>query len=217
VTDLTRIEEQFRMANPIPDPANPPLRASTAAAALLDLERRGTMDTKETRVPTGVATPRRRRSPALVAAAAFAAVIMIGVVTVLVNSGGGETAPVGGSADPATVIQDYINAYNAGDLDAVMALFTEESTITGHPFHPVGGTSKGLVSIRALHESDRFAAATVNPYTISNVEVSGSTVTWDHVWTNRNGENWCAEGHQAVIEDGRIMSWAFAPNPRICS
>jgi hypothetical protein len=212
VTDLTRIEEQFRMANPIPDPASPPLRASTAAATLLDLEERGTMDTKETQVPTAVPTPRQRRSPVLVAAAAFAAVIVIGVVAVLVNSGGGETAPVGAGDDSATVIEDYIDAYNANDIDAVMALFTEESTITGHP----GGGGKGLAQIRFLQETNRFDAATENPYTISNVEVSGTTVTWDHVWRNPYGEVWCAEGHQAVIEDGRIMSWAFAPNPQLC-
>jgi hypothetical protein len=47
-------------------------------------------------------------------------------------------------------------------------------------------------------------------YTISNIEVTGSTVTWDHVWTRLGREVFCAEGHTAVVEGGKILSWTWA-------
>ena len=40
MSDLTSIERRFRMANPVPDPSNPPVPASSAAAALLDINAR---------------------------------------------------------------------------------------------------------------------------------------------------------------------------------
>ena len=67
-----------------------------------------------------------------------------------------------------------------------------------------------------LAAADRAAAANQTPYEISNVEVAGNTVSWDNVWTNGNGASYCAEGHKAVIEDGTIVSWEFAPNPHPC-
>jgi hypothetical protein len=50
----------------------------------------------------------------------------------------------GDDADPAGVIEDITAAYNAGDIDAVMALFSEESVVTGHLFE---ARSEGLTSM----------------------------------------------------------------------
>ena len=48
MTDLTSLEDRFRMANPVPDAANPPTTVVTAAAVLLDVEERsGTMQTQK--------------------------------------------------------------------------------------------------------------------------------------------------------------------------
>ena len=38
----------------------------------------------------------------------------------------------GGAADPAATIEAHVTAYNLGDLDAAMSLFTDESVIVGH-------------------------------------------------------------------------------------
>ena len=111
----------------------------------------------------------------------------------------------GEDADPATVIEDYVAAYNSGDADAVMVLFSEESVITGVPFFE----SAGLTAIRAVQILDINAAATEDAYTISNVEVTGNTVTWDHVWIDRAGDEFCLEGQSAVIEDGKILLWTW--------
>jgi hypothetical protein len=109
-------------------------------------------------------------------------------------------------ADPAGVIEDMTAAYNAGDIDAVMALFSEESVVTGHPFE---ARSVGLSAIRAVQVEDRNSAATDNPYIISNVEATGDTVTWDHVWTRDDGGQSCKQGHTAVIQDGKILTWVW--------
>ena len=107
--------------------------------------------------------------------------------------------------DPAAVLADYAAAYNAGDIEAVMVLFSEESVISGVPFFE----SAGLTAIRAVQLQDINAAATENAYTFSNVEVSGDTVTWDQIWINRTGDGYCLEGQKAVIKDGKILSWTW--------
>ena len=108
----------------------------------------------------------------------------------------------GDEADPAATIESYIAAYNAGDIDMVMAHFTEESEIVDHPTG-FGSVTSGLEwDLRRLHEQDLSFG---NGYTISNIEVSGDTVTWDSVW----GVEGCVEGHTTVVEDGKILTWTW--------
>ena len=64
--------------------------------------------------------------------------------------------------------------YNAGDIDEVMTFSSEQSVVTGHPF---AAFTTGLAQIRAVQVQDIAAAASENAYTISNVEVTGDTVT----------------------------------------
>ena len=109
-------------------------------------------------------------------------------------------------ADPASIIDAYVTAYNAGDMEGVMALFSEDSVVSNHPFT---GESSGLTEISSLHLADLEAAATENAYTISNVEVTGNTVTWDHLWINREGDQFCQSGQTAVIEAGKILTWTW--------
>jgi hypothetical protein len=130
------------------------------------------------------------------------------------NAGVSDSDPVVAEADPSQTLETLVATYNLDDIDAVMALFSEESVITDHP---MTGNREGLTEIRSLQVLDRDAAATVDPWEISNVDVSGFTVTWDHVWTNDAGEDWCAEGHTATVRNGKILTWNFAPNPHLCT
>lgn len=107
---------------------------------------------------------------------------------------------------PGATVASYVAAYNAADIDRVMALFTEESVVTGHPFD---ASSTGLIEIRAVQVQDIAAAASENAYTISNVEVTDDKVTWDHVWTNSEGNEFCQFGQSAVVEEGIILSWTW--------
>ncbi|MDH3730942.1 MAG: hypothetical protein OES13_07465 [Acidimicrobiia bacterium] len=59
-------------------------------------------------------------------------------------------------------------------------------------------------------------AAEADAYAIANVEVEGDTVTWDHVWTDNRGEKWCAEGHAAVVAEGKIGTWIWSQKPNRC-
>ena len=40
----------------------------------------------------------------------------------------------GDDGDPASTLEGYTAAYNAGDIDELMTFFSEESVMTGHPF-----------------------------------------------------------------------------------
>ena len=105
------------------------------------------------------------------------------------------------------VVASYVAAYNAGDVDTLVELFTDDAVIAGHP----GGDYEGVAEIRTLHEDG--ADATV-AYDISNVAVDGDTVTWDHHWgeTDDNGliiDGNCVEGHTAEIEDGMFALWEW--------
>lgn len=128
-----------------------------------------------------------------------------------------DTDADGAPDDPAVTIEAYVEAYNAGDIDGVMALFSDESVVIGSPLDPhPNGESRGLAQIQELHSVDMGSAARENAYTISNVEVSGNTMRWDHVWVNDAGNSFCGTGNSAVVEGGRIVSWTFAPDPSLC-
>ena len=81
--------------------------------------------------------------------------------------------------------------------------------------HPANDSVSGLTQIRAVQHEDLSYAAEENAYTISHVEVTGDTVTWDHVWVSDEGEKYCQVGHSAVIKDATILTWTW-PNSEVC-
>ena len=115
--------------------------------------------------------------------------------------------------DAGEVVEQYVEAYNSGDIDAVMAVFTDNSVVYGHPFSP---ESAGLTAIRSVQIDDLAAGAATDAYSISNVEVNGDTVTWDHVWVSSSGDEICQEGQTAVIEDGKILTWTWPSADSTC-
>ena len=150
-----------------------------------------------------------RRSPAR---SVFVAAGLMTAVLAMSGCGGndgGDTA----EPDPAAVIEDYRVAYNSGDIDGLMELFSEESVLTGHP---LASESAGIDAIREVQLGDLGAGSSANAYEFSNVEVSGDTVTWDFLWTNVDGGEWCGEGHTAVVAGGQILTWAFTPDRFPC-
>ena len=141
-----------------------------------------------------------------------APILVMILVVAACGSSEDDASATTASDDPAATIEDYRTAYNAGDVDGVMALFSEESVMTGNSFFE----SAGLTEIRAVWVEDINAAATEDAYTISNVEVTGNTVTWDQVWIGRDGEQACLEGQSAVIEDGKILLWTWSSRDVSC-
>ncbi len=116
-------------------------------------------------------------------------------------------------SEPDDVINDYVAAYNSGDIDAIMAAYTEDSVLYGY-----SDTSEaaGLTALRTLWTDDLAEAASTDAWSISNVEVDGDTVTWDQVWVDNRGGNHCMEGRSAVIKDGKILIGTW-PSETPCS
>lgn len=230
--------ERLRRIDPAPVAADPPSGAIEAAAVIHEIERRMGMESRDIDQPTGDsghprqagASPstapdrvldagqhrsRRPRRSRLAGVAAFVAVLFVGaaafgLITVL---GEDDTPAAGPSDDPAATIEAYYAAYNARDLDAVMAVFTEESVMIGHP---AAAMATGLAAIKAVQVQDLSGAASEDAYTISNVQVTGNTVTWDQVWTSSGGDRYCHNGQHAVVEDGKILTWTWPDSRAAC-
>ena len=124
------------------------------------------------------------------------------VVLMMIAACGGD------GADAESTLNAYVAAYNSGDIDQLMTVFSEESEIVDHPF---SGLVAGLEEIRSVHVEEFEFSAAENAYTVSNVEVLDNSVTWDHVWVNGGGDSYCMEGHTAVVEGGKILTWTW-PN-----
>lgn len=186
--------------NPIPYPSDLDRDRLDAAAYLATLETRSSTVTQ-----TNTKNQQQKEKKKTVRSwwlATAAVIVLAGVAFILISQDDNPSVANG----PAATVEGYIAAYNEGDIDEVMAFFTEDSVVIGHPFAP---ESSGLAEIRAVQIRDLLAAAAEDPYTISNVEVSGNTVTWDHVWVSDAGESYCQYGHKAVVEDGKFVSWRW--------
>lgn len=193
----TQVLDLFEEGNPIPDLDGLEPIDLDAAAYLATLEQRSS-EVTQVHVEKEDQKQKKTVRPWLVAAGIT---ILAGVALLVINQE--DKTPVAG---PTATVESYIEAYNAGDIDLVMTHFTEDSVITGHPFD---ASSTGLTEIQAVQVQDIAAAASENAYTISNVEVTGDTVTWDHVWTNSEGNDFCQFGQSAVVEEGIILSWTW--------
>jgi hypothetical protein len=108
----------------------------------------------------------------------------------------------------------FVAGYNAGDIDAVMTYFVPESAVANHP---TGGDAGGLDAIRTALAEHRALAAASDPYTYSNVLNLGFTLSWDHMWEDASGEQWCGTGNTATIAGGKILSLTYATDEAPCA
>jgi hypothetical protein len=197
--------EAMRHANPVPDQvefADAMLRSSVFLTATKETTM--SIDTNQPTHETPERKRRDRRRNVMVALGAFAVAVVAVAVVATVNTGD-DIAPAGTSDDPAEVLNQYIAAYNSGDIDAIMAAYTEDSVLYGYSDSEIAG----LTALRTMWTDDRAHAASTDPWSISNVEVDGDTVTWDQVWVGNEGESACMEGQSAVIKDGKILTWTW--------
>ncbi len=157
---------------------------------------------------------KKRRMVAVLVGAAVVVLVAVGVSSLLFGS---ENEP--DVAGPQATVEGYFAAFNSHDIGAVLEFFTEASRIDDHPKDkPVFRGNRpliGVTEIRRTLEREMNLAATVDAYAISNVEVSGNTVTWDQALTESDGGRTCAEGHSAIVEDGKILLWEY-PVPHSC-
>jgi hypothetical protein len=208
-------------ANPVSDPNT--FALSMVAATRHKTIEQGTKTMTETELRSiEPPTTGRNRRGWLVAAAAAALILIVGIGTGIVVGQNLDESPAdspattpAASMTPAETIEGYAAAYSAGDIDPVMAFFVEESVVTGHPSGSTLSKIVGLAAIRDIH-SEVGEGVT---YTILITDVAGNTVTWNHIWSGfENGEPFrtCQNGHTAVINDGKIMTWQWPASPIGC-
>ena len=216
MTDQDRVLGLLAEANPISDPhafaSEMPVRPHLGTIEQWS----GTMT--ETELRTIEPPTRRTNQRWLIAAAAAVIALVVGVgALVVVNRQTSPTAEDAAASQatmtPAETIQAYIDAYNVADIDAVMAFFTEESVVRGHPTAP---EARGLAAIREIHSE----VASGVTYAILISEVRGDTVTWNHIWTGFEDDGSpfrnCVNGHSATVRDGKIVVWEWPPTDFQC-
>jgi len=114
---------------------------------------------------------------------------------ILSACGGGGAAS---NDDPAvTVIEGMDAAWNAKDLDAVMALFADDAVETNGL-----GTFTGKDQIRSVYES----AIQTFSQDCKNYKVDGNTVTYECFLQAYSGTNTSIEYYESVVENGLIKS-----------
>jgi hypothetical protein len=147
----------------------------------------------------------------------IAAVIAIGFVVAGCSSS---------SEDPESVLADYAETRNSGDVDAVMTLYADDAVVMDHVFDD-DGVATGIDEIRVLEEQIPAVQGSGDGIEIFDVVVSGSTATFktrffygaDGV-RNRSGSPGCSGSldHTATVEDGKIslLDWGIGSSS-LCS
>ena len=145
------------------------------------------------------ATRNRTRLAALMGAAA-AVLLVLGFAIpqgAIVLFGSGDA--------PDDVLAAYEEAFNAKDIDAVMALWAEDAVLISDP---LGGTPEG--SAIELFESSRIQTTAVEDgHTFHNIEVLGDSVTFDSDWVGSDGVCMVGLGHTVTVENGQITRWTY--------
>ena len=125
----------------------------------------------------------------------IAAVIAVGLVLVGCSSS---------SSDPATVVADYLEVWNADDGEAVMVFYAEDAVIEGHPSDPDGGLATGQSEILVIETRlDGFQGET-GTMEYLNMEVSGDTVTFDNIFVSGSGDCFSSTGSVMTVEGDKI-------------
>ena len=113
---------------------------------------------------------------------------------ILAACGGGGAS---GGSDPSAVIEALETAWNAKDVDAAMALFTDDAEETNQL-----GTFTGKDAIRGVYEN------VMNDFSMDckNYQVNGNTVSYDCILTRYDGSATAGERYDSVVENGKIKS-----------
>jgi hypothetical protein len=114
---------RLRMANPVPDPAQPPFGADDADVVLLEIERRSTTVQTTDRTTQHAIPPQRRWSGAWAAVAAFAAVIIV-IAGLIILFGANDTEEPVATTTTEVVTTTTVattTTLSASELEALLA------------------------------------------------------------------------------------------------
>jgi ketosteroid isomerase-like protein len=110
--------------------------------------------------------------------------------------------------DPLTIVNSWLEALNAGDVDAALSYLADNAQITSDQAYT------GKEEIRGWYEDLVGANGTS---TLSDCQVDGETVTCSSVYTDDGlramGVDFLEGALVLVVRDGEIQSYTFTPSP----
>ncbi len=114
----------------------------------------------------------------------------------------------GDDSDPAAVVTEYLEVWNAENGEAVMVFYAEDAVVENHP-NVDGATATGKTEILAIERSmDGFQGSNGTMEYI-NMEVSGDTLTFDNIFINGSGECFSSTGDKVTVEGDKITLYVF--------
>lgn len=119
-----------------------------------------------------------------------------------------------GSAAPDEVLDSYLDAFARADLDAMLAVFTPFTVVTGHPLD--SADISGLDAIRSLEQRALAWARSDTPMRVVEIRVSGDTATFDQIIYGQDGSCISSVGSRIVVDTGKIMRWDWGTNSIAC-
>lgn len=108
-------------------------------------------------------------------------------------------------ADNTAVVKDFIDAFNANDLDRIMTFFTDDAVYHNIPVAPVSGPE----AIRAVLQGFLGMASQVDWVLHDIAESSGGGVLTERLDRFLMGEKWVELPVMGAFElsDGKISAW----------
>jgi hypothetical protein len=133
--------------------------------------------------------------------------VVLALAMILSACGGGGSSS-NSSSDPVAVLEALETAWNAKDIDAVMALIADDAVET----EAWGVTLTDRDKIRELYNTNVMDFS----MDCKNYNVVGNTVTYECLIKDYIYSDTTHVGYEAVIEKGKIKSRKFmgvTPNP----
>ena len=123
-------------------------------------------------------------------------IILLALALILAACSGGGASQ---SSDPSAIIEALESAWNAKDVDAAMALFAEDAVERNGM-----GTYEGRDAIRNIY---KFVMDYHHTFMdCQNYQVNGNAISYDCIYTDKDGAYEMDESYDAVIEDGKIKT-----------
>jgi ketosteroid isomerase-like protein len=205
---MSRVEDRLRRdLRQIADRAAPSPTAWDAIRSRIDSQ--DPAEETEVIMLTEEQPTRRRWLVPGLAAAAAAIAIVVGVTifaqddeTEVSTATDATEVSVASDASAAEVFDAYIAAFNADDLDAVMALFADDAVVLNDP---VTGNmvAQGIDEVREVQEAEISLGES---YVVESVDSAGNTVTFDVVYRTTHPTCYAGTG-EVTVEQGKIVRW----------
>ncbi len=196
--------EAMRHANPVPDQvelADAMLRSSVFLTATKETSM--SIDADQPTHKTAPPTQSGRRRNLLAAIGGFVVVVVVVGAALLFATGDGDDSAAA-SDDPASVLADYLEVWNAEDAEAVMVFYTEDAVIHNHPSGDSDGLATGTWEILGIEKALNANQGSTGTMEYINMEVSGNTVTFDNIFIDGRGQCYSSTGSVMTVEGDKI-------------